>query len=372
MSNQVVILSTESFPDNSFVVSGVFWLTVPANSVTPTLNFQSRVAVVDQVTLAALRLGTLVEQPFTSIQYPAGTTQNAVQTEVLGQFAAAQAIVTASASPVSGLVGTAYTGSSWITVPTPVFDPMSRLVTDMYWAAGSGLIPGVTAGRSTGYCTTSAMSNKAILATTYTPQITNAQRSIVSTSALDTNGGTGANQVTVTYLDATFNVHTEVVTLNGTVAVNTVGTNWAYIESIVVTQVGSTGTNQGTISVMTATSGGGSAWASIAVNSGVGDNQTFYAHHYVPTGVTCYVLSMECASYGVMGTMYLAHSGNPSATNLPFVQIGPTVLHPSGDYREHDFQTALAVPGPDMIQLFTRPSAVTSDTSLGNFEYIQF
>jgi hypothetical protein len=141
---------------------------------------------------------------------------------------------------------------------------------------------------------------------------------------------------------------------------------------MVVTQCGSGGVNAGVISIFTAVAGGGSAWGSIAAPAGAGDNQTFWCHHYVPAGVTCYILSMEGGSFGTVGTLFLTRAGNPSATNLPQVQIGPTLLHPLGDSREHDFQVALAVRGPDLVTMFTRPQAATADSTLGNFEYIQF
>lgn len=58
--------------------------------------------------------------------------------------------------------------------------------------------------------------------------------------------------------------------------------------------------------------------------------------------------------------------------SLPLTQIGPTVLHPGGDQREHPFTVPLAVVGPDHIVLYTRPALGTSDTALGNFEWVQF
>jgi hypothetical protein len=380
LPNQIVPLSSSINPaDSSFSYSGVFWLTVPTANVVPRPSFASAVPFIDQVTLAALRAGTLQEQSFTSGYYPSGTTAAAVQSSsstppsLQSLFTTAQSALTAAASPVTGIIGNEYTGSAWVAVSaSAIFDPNSKLVADVSWAAAAGLVPGITSGRATGYVATSAATLKAVMATPYTPQITNAQRSLVSTSTNDAAAGTGATQVTITYLDAGFAVHTEVVTLNGTTAVNTVGTNYAYIESMVVTQCGSTGSNQGTISIMTGTAGAGTAWGSIAVSSGVGNNQTFWAHHYVPAGVTCYVLSFEGASSGVLQTVILGRTGNPSATNLPLIQIGPTMVTTSGDYREHDFTCALAIPGPDRIVFSAQPFAGTASTSFGNFEFIQF
>lgn len=376
MANQIVPLSFSlNTADSGLSYSGVFWLVVPAANVVPFPGFTSRVPFIDQVTLAALRAGSLVEQTFTSQIFPPGTVATTVQAAFVTSYGTAQAAVTAGASPLSGIIATEYTGSAWVSVtPTAVFDPNQKLVADVSWAAAAGLVPGITSGRATGYAPTSAASLKAVLATTYTPQGTNAQRSLVSTSANDAAAGTGAQQVTITYLDASFAVHIEVVTLNGVTAVNTVGTNIAYIESMVVTQVGtSQGANAGVVSIMTGTAGTGTAWGSIAAPAGVGDNQTFWAHHYVPAGVTCYVLSFEGASTAVQQTVLLCRTGNPSASNLPLIQIGPTMLSPtSGDFREHDFQCALAIPGPDRIVFYTRPTAATVSTAFGNFEFIQF
>lgn len=237
------------------------------------------------------------------------------------------------------------------------------------WGVAMGIIGnGVTSGRAQGYVGTSATTGVAVRATTYTPQGTNAQRSIKSTSALDTSAGTGAQQVTINYLDTSFVLHSEVVTLNGITAVNTVGTNIAFIESMVVNQVGSGGGNAGTISIFTATAGGGSAWGSIAI----GDNQTFWAHHYVPSGVTCYLLSVTCGATSVAGQTNINHFGNPLSTNIPQLQIGVSLVHLAGSSFDHDYEIPIAVPGPDLILLTEKPTASTASTAVSGFEYLQF
>lgn len=252
------------------------------------------------------------------------------------------------------------------------YEGKAGITIDFAWAlamaAGSKPIVGAISGRANGYVGTSATSGKAIRATTYTPQGANAQRSLSSTSASDTAAGTGAQQAVVNYLDASFVLHQEVVTLNGTTPVNTVGVNLAYDENMAVGQVGSGGGNVGTIQLWTATAGGGSVWASMAA----GDNQTAYAHHYVPTGTTCYLLSVKGGSLVTVGQVNINHSGNPSSTNIPQLQVGPTIVHPVGDSRDHTFAVPLAFVGPDLLWLTTKPNAVTADTSYGHFDYIQF
>ncbi len=236
------------------------------------------------------------------------------------------------------------------------------------WSAFSNLMSSSGVGRAQGYVSTSATSGKAIRATSYTPQGANAQRSVNSTSTLDTSLGTGAQTVTINYLDTSFVLRSETVTLNGTTAVNTTATNIAFIESIVVATVGSLGGNQGTIQVWTGTGGAGSVWGSIAAQ----DNQTFWAHHYVPSGVTCYILSMTCGATVVAGQTNINHFGNPLSTNLPELQIGVTLVHVAAGTWDHQFLVPISVTGPDLILLTERPVSSTASTALAGFEFIQF
>lgn len=441
--NQIVPLGTSLNPDGNFIVYGVFWLTPPY--VVPNLRIGSQVPFIDQITLSLLRSGVIVEQPFISTQeFAVGTTLAAAQSFLETQYQAAQTALTSqAASFASGLIGTEYNGTSWVQVSTSgTFDPVRRDFSSEL-VANSNLLPGLTAGRATGYTPTNATVNKAINATAYIPQGTNAQRSLVSTSGLD-GSGAGAQQVTIIYLDASFALHTEVVSLNGTTPVNTVGMNYAYIESMVVTQVGTPrGTNQGAISIYTGANGSGTVWGSIAINPGAalsgtggatngspnitftvaqtlpagttlffsgqagtpyvllnaisntttgvlstsftgttatgqtidvgeGDNQTFWGCHYVPAGLTCYIQSMLGSATAAQQMLFLARTGNPSATNLPLVQFGPTVMCSAGANSEHDFVSTPAIVGPDMIQIYSRPLAATPSTMFGNFEYVQF
>lgn len=239
------------------------------------------------------------------------------------------------------------------------------------WGLVMGQMGGTTpfiASRSQGYVTTSATSGVAVRATAYAPQGTNSQRSVKSTSTSDTAAGTGAQTVTINYLDTSFVSHSETVTLNGTTAVNTVGTNIAFIENMVVSTVGSGGGNAGTIQIFTATAGGGSVWGSIAI----GDNQTFWAHHYVPAGVTCYVLGVTCGATVVAGQTNINHFGNPLSTNIPELQIGVSIIHVAAGTWDHDYEVPLAIPGPDLILLTEKPAAVTASTAIAGMEWIQF
>ena len=376
MANQIVPLTylPNATGDGLFAIGGVFWLVVPAANVIPLPFVQSKVPFIDGATLAAIRAGTLLEQPFVSQLFASGTSLATVQAALVTAFGAAQTLVANGASPLSGLIATEYTGSAWVTPASggaAVFDPIPALKSDVYWAAASGLVSGMSSGWSSGYVGSAITAGTAyaVNGTAYSPiGGAGSQVSFASASANDTAAGTGAQQITFVYLDGTtFTSHSEVVTLGGTTPVNSVATNVAYVESVTVTR-GTT--NAGIITMFKSTGGTGGTCGTIAVD---GSNKTQWTHHYVPAGVTCYVLSLLVADTGVMQENYLAHTGNPSATNLPITPIGPTIMCPAGDQREHVFQTALAVVGPDLIQAYARPiTTVSSNTALCNFEWIQF
>jgi len=236
------------------------------------------------------------------------------------------------------------------------------------WAATLGLLPGVVVGRASGYVGTSGTGGVAVRATAYSPQGTNAQRSLKSSSANDTAAGTGARTVRVTYLNTSFELKTEDVTLNGTAAVNTVATDIAFLEKMEVLTAGTQGGgNAGTISIYTATAGSGSVWGSIAT----GDNMTYWAHHYVPTGKTCRLLCMSGSATVVGGSTTFNRSGNPLGTTQPQKGLGTTLVHGVANYNNHEFRIPIALVGPDFVWLVERPLAATASTAYGFFEYIE-
>lgn len=152
-----------------------------------------------------------------------------------------------------------------------------------------------------------------IRATTYNEPAANAQRSLSSASASDTAAGTGAQQVTITYFDATgAGPFTEVVTLNGVTAVATVASNICFIESIVVTRVGATGQNVGVITLFVNNAGGGGTIGTIGTGNlvtGAGDRRTLWAHHYVQSGKTVslatYIVSAVSGGSGTNAKFFL-------------------------------------------------------------------
>jgi hypothetical protein len=117
-----------------------------------------------------------------------------------------------------------------------------------------------------------------------------AQRSIVSTSATDSDAaGTGARQVRINFLNSAYELKTEDVLTNGTTAVNTVATDIRFIESLEVIK----GTDAvGALKLMTGLDGAGTEICGI----GAAASQAFMCHHYVPAGYQAYVLNWEATS----------------------------------------------------------------------------
>lgn len=117
---------------------------------------------------------------------------------------------------------------------------------------------------------------------TYVEPASQAQRSIVSSSANDDDpNGSGAKEVRITYLDSNYVLKTEDILLNGTAAVNTVANDIRFIESMKVIK----GTYAaGAIRLMTLINGGGTEIMGIVA----GATDSMAAHHYVPAGKTAW------------------------------------------------------------------------------------
>lgn len=228
------------------------------------------------------------------------------------------------------------------------------------------ILPGANSGRSFGYTGTNAVASKTVRALIYTPPGNNAQRSIVSTNAADTAAGTGTRTIKITYMAADGSgPFTETVTLNGLTAVNTVGVNIALIEKMEVLTVGSGGGNAGTINLMTGIGGAGTVIGSIAP----GDNQTNWAHHYVPLGKTCYVLLIEGAATVAAGGLSI-NALNPINANVAQTQPDITIRHGT-IHVSRPYIIPLAVVGPAIIFVNERPDVVTVSTVFAGFHWIQ-
>lgn len=239
-----------------------------------------------------------------------------------------------------------------------------------------------TCGIASGYVGTTTTSAVTIRATSYNPQGVGAQRSISSSSASDSSAGIGARSVTISYLTTGFILKQETVTLNGTTAVNTVNTDIAFIEAMQVATCGSNGGNVGTINIFVSTAGAGGSWGSIAA----GDVQTFWAQHYVPSGLTCYLIGIyggsqtsgtgATLSAALTGIMTINRQQNPLSVILPQLNVAGSFPFAGGEDLTQKFDLAIPIVGPDFIFLTGRPSAAPgvgqTNTVYATFEYVQF
>jgi len=208
-----------------------------------------------------------------------------------------------------------------------------------------------------GYVGTSGQTTTPIRGTLYVEPSANAQRSIGSSSALDTAAGTGARKVRIRYFSLDLlALKEEVVTLNGVTPVNTVATDICFIQNMTVEDVGSGGGNAGTISLFVGLAGAGGTVGTIAV----GDNQTNWCHHYVANGYTAYVTAIQGGGKG-------PSSGSITIRKTPIVTpaqaeltIAPQMRVPAGGSNTFVYAIVpLAVAGPSRITLYVQQDAVS-------------
>jgi hypothetical protein len=224
-----------------------------------------------------------------------------------------------------------------------------------------------TSGFSTGNVTVSATTITAVLETTYTEQSANFTGSVVSSNANDTSAGTGARTITITYYDSSGNgPYTETATMNGTTAVNLVNTNHCFIEKIVVVTVGSNATNAGTISLFTGSAGGGTLVGTIAI----GDNRTFWCHHYVANGKTCSITDLVGGTSGSKNASFWLRSLSIPTANQAEVQVTDTLrLATAAPSTVREYGTPIKVSGPARIRAYITSDGTSTATFFTSFTF---
>lgn len=209
-----------------------------------------------------------------------------------------------------------------------------------------------------GDITTAVIAKVVVRRTTYTEQAVDAQRQIISSNVNDAAAGTGARTVRITYFtDAGVGPLTETVTLNGTTVVNTVATNICFIEKMQVVTAGSGGVNAGTISIRTLAA---VAFGSIAI----GDNQTFWAHHYIATGKTCNITGISAGHNGTTvgsGALFTMNARPIGVANAVDIQVSDFVrLYGQSSTFSRGYDSPIKVVGPARLTMFVLPETGTS------------
>jgi hypothetical protein len=160
--------------------------------------------------------------------------------------------------------------------------------------------------------------------------------------------------------------YTEVVTLNGTTAVNTVATNIRFITSLEVATAGSLGNNQGTITLFGSTAGGGGTVGTIALN----DNKTNWCHRYVGTSVSMYLLQVVCSCQGASAGNVTVLKTTPTVANSVDLVIIPQLRVPAGDVMSTSFSSPVKIIGPARVQLQIKQDAASgSNNWFAGFAY---
>ncbi len=226
---------------------------------------------------------------------------------------------------------------------------------------------GSTPGISIGTVTTTATTPVPIRSTTYNEQSSGAQRSVASSSANDTAAGTGARTLRITYYtSAGLGPYFADVTLNGTTPVNTTPTDICFIESMKVLTVGSTGSNAGTITLYVSTGGGGGTIGTIAAT----ENRTFWAHHYIPSGKTCHVTTMDGHNNNSSNGTVLTLRSREFSVNAPWIIESPFVrVGGASGQVTRPYGTPIAVDGPKALVLYGAPEGTPSIITRASFDF---
>ena len=134
--------------------------------------------------------------------------------------------------------------------------------------------------------------------TTYVFPTSAMQMRVVSSSINDTSAGTGARTVEIHYLDNDYTEQTTTVTLNGTSSVTTTPTNILRINRLHVLTAGSSGYNEGNISL---TNLAGTVTYSYISATNTSAQQAIYT---VPAGKYGYINHWQASAGAVTGTHY--------------------------------------------------------------------
>jgi len=212
-----------------------------------------------------------------------------------------------------------------------------------------------------------------IRATTYNEQLSNFTGSVRSSSVNDTSAGTGARTVEIEYFDQTgTGPYTETVTLNGTTAVNLSNLNHCFIQKMRVLSVGSSGYNQGTISLYAGANATGTVVGSIGYGlglTGVGDNRTLWAHRYVVLGKKASLYTMLVGTTGNQSGYMVFRVRTPLVANSAEIQVSEFfIVAPGISSTSRALATPIEVTGFALVTMYVVLNG-TNQACYGAFDY---
>lgn len=232
-------------------------------------------------------------------------------------------------------------------------------------------ITGFGADFSFGDVTTSSTTVVAINRTAYTEPASVAAFSIKSASAADAAAGTGARTVLVTYYDNTAAaLASETVTLNGTTCVNSVTTLARFFEKASVVTAGSGLANAGLLTLYT-----GTGCSTVAGTIAVGDNQTFWAHHYVAAAKTANITGISVNHNGTTvgsGAVFVIKSKPIGVTNAVETQSGDFHrLYGQSSTSSRVYASPIKVVGPARVQVYATPETASTTVYRASIDFFE-
>ena len=165
---------------------------------------------------------------------------------------------------------------------------------------------------------------------------------VSSSSASDTSAGTGARTILVAGLDANYNSISEIVTLNGQTAVNTVN-SYLRIQYTELLTTGSGNTQAGTIYIGTGTVTAGVP-ATIYWQSDLTYNNFSFAGFTVPAGYTAYISSYTITSQSTTANINVSLALAVYESGKPFGELQSTARLSSNGAFDRHFDYPLAIP----------------------------
>lgn len=272
-----------------------------------------------------------------------------------------------TAGTKSNLIGGQYN----VTLPVLTDGQQAAIQVDQNGRIVTSAITGFGADFRFGDVVLSSVTTAAVRRTAYTEPAASAAFSIKSSSASDTSAGTGARTVQITYYDGSASsLSTETVTLNGTTCVNSVTTTAHYFEKVNVLTVGSGTSNAGTLTFYT-----GTGCSTTVGTIGIGENQTFWAHHYVPTGRVSNITGLSAGSTSAAtgnGSVYVIKSTSLATANAAEVQVGDFhTLFGQSSTVSRVYSSPIKVTGPARVVAYVTTlngSTITYRSAIDFFE----
>lgn len=180
-----------------------------------------------------------------------------------------------------------------------------------------------------------------------------------SSSAADTDAGTGARTVYILGINGTGGYVSETVTLNGQTAVSTTH-SYDSIERMTVMSVGSGGVNAGVIYLGTGTVTTGVP-AVVYSAMGIGDNLALVGHWTCPVGYTGYLVSGSISCGNSSGNQYV--TGRLKQRGLDGIVRTAAVTTIANGTAAYDFNYPVKILARECITATAKGTGTNNDVS---------